>query len=221
MSTLMISGALAIAAVPVVIGYFLNRSTIKRIEQISESDETLTEISRPESDSFKEAIRNVDSWANGHGFNLHKLLQMKVGRETSYIATWQDKKHARVLLVHHSAKKDTHELMTRFDDGSTLSTSDDKNIHALPAPPDMFVQNFCYFNLDMLLGEHVASEAYMESNYALERVALSEHIKDDIYNNLCAQITYVKSLLMWKIKGPYWTLFRRQFRSNSPVKTLY
>lgn len=224
MSSLFILGILIAAAIPVIIAYMINRSTIKKMEQVSASEESITEILRPTCDEFKQAIRETDNWAHNNNFYPFKLLQMQAGRDVTYIATWQDKTHARLLLLRRLHKNNSHEFVTRFGEDEqaiTLSTSDDKNTHALPTPPDIFSQSFSYGDLDMLLGEHTSSEAYIEKKYNIQRQPLTGNIRDEIFNKCCSQCTYIKSLMFWQFKGPYWCLFRRQFRANAPVKTLY
>ncbi len=224
MSTLFIAGGIAAVAVSVAAGYIINRSAIREIESISQSDESLVEVARPDDSGFKDAIRDTDDWAQSNGFNPYKLLQMQAGKETVHIASWQDKKNSRTLLLRHVGKKNIHEIITRFGDDEheiTLSTSNDKETHALPSPPGFFAQNFNYGNLDMLLGEHIPSESYVEKKFSLHRRDLSGNIRDEIFDKLSSQCAYVKSLGMWKFKGPYWRLIRRQLRANAPVKTLY
>lgn len=224
MSTIVVLGAIAAVLLLLLTSYFINRSEVRRIETIGENEGALAEIARPDNSSFSDAIREIDSWAHGEGFNPHKLLQLKAGKELTYIATWQDRQHARTLLLYHNGKVDTHEIVSRFGDGEhtvTLRTSDDRNAHALPAPPGFFTQNFSYANMDVLLGEHLSGEAYIEEKFDFELQPLPASIRDELLNRVTTQCDYVKSLAMWQLKGPYWYLFRRLFRSNAPVKSLY
>lgn len=211
-----------IAAMIIVIGIFINIRTVSAVKSLSGDPlDFCSLVDRPESDAFKQAVFDTDSFAQDYNLKPYKLLHFELPKNTLEVATWHDKNAARSLILFFHKGRSEYDIISHFSDKSRLSTTNQADSHFLPLSDKHHIQNFTNLKLAYLMGEHLAGERYLASRHDLAIGLEDTQAFNNILREFREHMQAIQSKSLWQLRGAYWYLWRRNMRANTSIKTLH
>lgn len=182
-------------------------------------DKIVTRTHVPSLPELRQPLREVDDWAQAHGFREDVLFDFHIAgpNQPLFCQTWKNDAQRTYLVFYFGLNKHFEELVTIYDDKTGVTTTNAPDAHSLPAAPGAFIQSFPGLNLDQLAARHDEGRATLERRTGLMPQDRSESTVELIVMSLKRQATYVMSIPGWKWKGAWWLTGRKRQMTGKDV----
>jgi hypothetical protein len=113
----------------------------------------------------------------------------------------------------------TLEFMTEFSDNASLTTSTSRSAFMFPRGFGGFMQSFPKASISELWDAHQKGEEHLRSLLKLPISECRLTFEERVSRALVRQLTHVRSLPLWPIRGIYWFSLKRFLMHNRPIWT--
>ncbi len=169
-----------------------------------------------------EAYPAITNWAKAHEFELDSQFDFDGlvgagGGIKMAIEGWYSPSRKLFLMHYHAQDKSYYEFVSGLAGEYGLVSSCSADSLSLPFPPKVFTQTFEGASLDELLEEHEKTLAYLEQRFGAHRIAPDRPLRTLIVEAVKAQMGYIQSLPLWRLRATWWHLVRRHRLKNRSV----
>jgi len=190
--------------------WFVHLLTRRRLKLEPLADGTFTEE--------LEQASLMDEWAREIGFTLVGYFTVgRVGNTNSFLAVWRlgdIPTYFGITYVTAGTGQATVvtwsvEFSTHFTHGVMLDTGNLRDAHLCPKPPGYYTQTFAGLEVDELWERHQEAIRYLTYESHLALSLSSTDLQTHFEESVNCQMSYVRSLPFWYLRGPWWYLGRR------------
>jgi len=123
----------------------------------------------------------------------------------------------RRLCFSLTAKGSNCEWVTEFSDDASLTTTRTRSAFIFPRIFGEFLQSFPNASIEQLWDSHVRGEQFLVLERAIPVRACRVPYTERLRRSMTRQLSYVRSLPLWPLRGVYWFLVKRFLMHNRPV----
>ena len=198
----------------------INHATVGTITRMNESSDIVEEV---EADSIKESgweggVSDVSDWGKPLGF-VHECYFLFNGGITPVpCSVWICEKSKTRLLAYCFERKRTVDFSTEYSDGFSLTTASTKDAVSLPSKPKYYIQAFDNKSLEDKYEAHIIASKKIIEHHAVSPRFDELNILQTIRKEIKIKTDYIMNLHLWKIRGVYWFLIRRNLMVNKAIK---
>lgn len=216
--------ALMILALFVFVVRLINGSFVKSVHTMKNPDGLLTLVADgPSRLTADPDYRSRSAWAEIHGF-VPDIMANFSGSEAGLViavGVWRNRASRTYLATYTMPTKITCEFITMLDNDSALTTTNSKDSLTMPNAPGRYIQAFDGASLDDIVLRHHEGLEWLRQTRGIAPVERTESTDTLILDAVRRQMAYVQSLPLWKHRGAWWYLVRRNRLNNKPIAGRY
>ncbi len=173
----------------------------------------------PADPAIRQPMREVETWAEEHEYKDDLMFDfdvMDAGR-LLFCRTWKNTRKCTYLVFYSGMGRHFTELVTIYDDNTSVTTTNAAEAHTLPVPPGAFVQSFPGNGLNRIHDLHGEGCRTLERRTGLEPRESAGGTADLVIRALTRQGRYIQSIPGWRWKGLWWMVTRKQRMTGKDV----
>jgi len=155
-------------------------------------------------------------WASANGFEPLGVFRAENMAGSPLIVAWArsgERTYLCAYLVANNAP--LVDFVTILDQG-VLTTGKSKDGQLLPSSPDCFTQTFTATTA-VLWRHHQTGLKVLATKRRVLPLSGEGFLEEDFIEAMSRQADYVRSLVLWPLRIPYWFFVRRHMRHGKPV----
>ncbi len=120
------------------------------------------------------------------------------------------------LLRTVGAAGTVHEFVTEFSDTNSLTTTNARSAFLFPRRFGSFLQSFPRSSIEQLWQTHLKGEEYILAHLAIQLQECRLSVLERFQRGVRLELSYVKSVPWWPVRGIYWYLRTRLGTRRTP-----
>ena len=155
-------------------------------------------------------------WASANGFEPAGVFRVENMAGSPLVVAWArsgERTYLCAYLVANNAP--LVDFVTVLDQGA-LTTGKSKDGQLLPSSPGCFTQTFTATTA-VLWRHHQTGLKVLATKRRVLPLSGEGFLEEDFIEAMSRQADYVRSLVLWPLRIPYWFFVRRHVRHEKPV----
>jgi hypothetical protein len=207
------------------LGYFVlvNALLVLSVRRMSDPEALIKPVAaNSDSDALNDGP--FSAWAEAQGFRRDSRFDffgIPGSDKPMEVDAWVSSDKLTILLRYRFNGREWLDIASGLDDHYSLVTSNFHNALILPQPPNVLIQVFVDMPPEQLHQEHLKARTYVEQHFGATPDRVDVPVTRLVAEALRKQMTYIRSLPFWYLRGPGWQLFRgRRYRNRSIIELI-
>jgi hypothetical protein len=159
-------------------------------------------------------------WPVEHGFHFHGAFACTLAAPADIIV-WRHQNESTFLCVYLSVGRPSVDLHTVCAPALGVTTGNSPAGHMLPHPPAALVQTFPGARIGELWNAHQAAQQFIQRSFDASPSPGPLDFETVFLEAVVGRIRYVRSLLFWPLRLPYWNLLRRRMMTGVSIESQF
>jgi len=135
------------------------------------------------------------------------------------LAIWMqpDGPPSQYFSFYRTPTQSNFEFVAGFSDDGSLTTTRGRAAFIFPRPFGAFIQSFPNSSIEQLWDLHVKGTQHLISDVSIPTRECSHSFPKGFRRSIVRQLSLIRSLPLWPVRGVYWFLVKRFLLHNRPV----
>jgi hypothetical protein len=199
---------------------FVNKTVASSVDKASNPTGLMERVEQINDTGFMLKLDEFDDWAKRNNFERDCLFLAHTLSDDNALQVgvwWNDRQGIWVFMYHYKGKH-VYDFVSKLNDGSVVSTSSNKDGILLPHPDRQYLQVFPNLSFDGLLQQQQITSALFTAKTGKVVLKNNTDAIREVEIALTEQMAHIKTIPLWRYRGVFWYLYRRNFLVNKPIK---
>ena len=205
--------------ISIVVWGLVNWSVVLSVKLLSNPSKILEELEAIDSERFANENASFSDWCLENDFEHQRyfLFHGVLNGPPIECSAWWSSSTQTWALIYVAQMGKNIDFVTIYSDGIGVTTASSKDSLTLPTPPKAFIQALTHADNNMRYAMHQESLEYIEKRLSIRERRNQQDLFAQITESLLDQVSYIKNMRLWGLRGAYWYFISRNLKINKKI----